>query len=59
MSVGPAALTHLLARKQPRHGASQPQAQQSSQWFEADPLWLRCFESDLVLCVHNLAEEAL
>jgi hypothetical protein len=48
MSVGPATLTHLLAGEQPRHGASQPQAQQSSQWFESDP----------VLCVYNLARSA-
>ena len=39
MSVGPSTLTHLLAREQPRRGASP--SQQSSQWFEADPMWFK------------------
>jgi len=41
MSVGPSTLTHLLAREPLRHGPSQPQAQQSSQWFESDPNWFK------------------
>ena len=41
MSVGPSTLTHLLAREPLRHGPSQAQAQQSSQWFESDPNWFK------------------
>src|ERR1700727_3791601 len=39
MSVGPSTLTHLLAREHPRHNSNQPH--QSSQWFEADPMWFK------------------
>jgi maltose alpha-D-glucosyltransferase/alpha-amylase len=45
MSIGPSTMTHMIARElggKPKANAGPtPSAAQTSQWFEADPLWFK------------------
>jgi maltose alpha-D-glucosyltransferase/alpha-amylase len=44
MSIGPSTMTHLIAREMAGNGDAAgptPSAAQTSQWFEAEPLWFK------------------